>query len=367
MGFLQLARNRARIIAGLGRYHRTGRRRPIFAHLILTNRCNMKCRYCFVDVNSDIQSDLTLDEWRQTLDGLHRRGCISVTFMGGEPLLFDGVDALIDHAKGLGLNLDMITNGIGVEKHAAALAKLDAVMVSLDGPPEANAVNRGKNAFRVTLEAIEFFKKIGVPVRINCMANRQSRDAIPWMLDFARTHRVPITFNLLATFPPGRRELEEEIMLTREEAKDYYRTLLHLKRTDPERGRYILFSESALRHVIDYPLPYREVIWRRPGEVLDPRETCLFGQVWVHIDSNGDIYPCSTLWNIPERFQPGNLRSHGLDAALARSADLPCRSCFWPAPLEWRRMLTPRGMLDGLRITVTQVIGQRFTRRPTPP
>ena len=88
MRFLNLLTNRIKIVKGMARYHYFGEQRPIFAHLLLTNRCNLDCRYCFVDVNTIHKDDLDLDGWKKVIFDLRQRGCQAITFMGGEPLLF---------------------------------------------------------------------------------------------------------------------------------------------------------------------------------------------------------------------------------------------------------------------------------------
>ncbi|RMF83870.1 MAG: radical SAM protein [Nitrospinota bacterium] len=353
---MRLLYNRARIFAGIATYHYLGRRRPVVAYLLLTNRCNLRCRYCFVDVNTIYKSDFTLSEWEATLDNLKKHGGVSICLMGGEPLLFKDIDELILYGKRLGFNIEMTTNGFGLEKHIDAVKRVNAVMLSLDGPQEIMEKNRGKRSYDYVMRALELLQRHKVPVRINCVATKQNKDAIPWLLDFADKHNVWVTFSLTADFPPEAKDLEAEIMLTREEVKEYYRLLLRHKRA----GRKILFSEETLRYVIDYPLPYQEILWRN-GERLRPKETCLFGQTMIYINSNGDIYPCATLWNT-DKFQPKNIRKDGFEAALDHAARLPCKGCFCPGVPEWKRMATLRGALFGLKVTINQVWSHRLNR-----
>ena len=79
MGILNLLANRIKIVAGLFKYQKTGKPKPIFAHLLLTNRCNLDCRYCFVDVNTIHKSDLQLEEWKNLVAAFTRAlGCSPV-------------------------------------------------------------------------------------------------------------------------------------------------------------------------------------------------------------------------------------------------------------------------------------------------
>jgi MoaA/NifB/PqqE/SkfB family radical SAM enzyme len=341
--------NRARIWKGIAEYQYTGRKRPVIAYLLLTNRCNLNCRYCFVDVNKIQKDDMTLEEWKACLDDLWKAGGRSVTLMGGEALMAEGVDELIYYAKDLGFNVEMTTNGYLIDKHKDAISKLDAVMISIDGSkPDVNDLNRGKGSHRKAVEAIKKIKSWGVPVRANCVVTKTNYNDLDEILDMADELDVWITLSLTADFPEEQKELESELMLSREEVVNYHKRALEHKRN----GRKILFSEMGLQYVIDYPLDYQEITLRDGPQ--KPKDTCLFGQTFVYINSNGDIYPCATLWNSPH-FKPANLRTIGLQAALDVASNLPCKSCFCPGVPEWKRVTTIPGIIDGAKATISQI------------
>ncbi len=358
MGILKRAaflKNRGKILSSLLAYRYFGRKRPIFAHLLLTNRCNLKCRYCFVDVNTIYESDFTLEEWKDTVRGLHRRGCVSISLMGGEPLMFKELDALIDYIKSLGLNVDLTTNGISLRKKIETVRKVDSIMVSLDGREHAHDINRGKNSFKHAMDAIEALKENNIPVRVNSMVNRQSREELPWLLNFSKTNKIPITFNITNEFSESKRDFQDEVMLNEDEIRDFYRELRARITEDSELADLVLFSNKTIDHVINYPKPFNELILKEPGKKLKRNDMCWFGQVWVHIDSNGDIIPCSTLWNLPDKFTPKNIREHGLSDALENATKLPCQTCYWPAPHEWKEVTTLRGVLNRIGTTIVQL------------
>lgn len=341
--------NRAKIWKGIAEYQFFGRRKPVIAYLLLTNRCNLNCRYCFVDVNKIQKDDFTLEEWKKTLRDLKRNGGESVTLMGGEALMAEGVDELIHYGKKLGLNVEMTTNGYLIDKHVDAMKKLDAVMISIDGSnPAVNDANRGKGSHRKAIEAIKKIKSWGVPVRLNCVVTKSNYEDLDDILDMADELDTWITLSLTADFPEEAKELEKELMLSKEEVVDYHKRALKHKKN----GRKILFSEEGLQYVIDYPLDYQEIILR-DGNPPKSKDTCLFGQTFVYINSNGDIYPCATLWNSPH-FKPQNIRTVGLKQALDNASTLPCKSCFCPGVPEWKRLTSVQGILDGVKATVAQ-------------
>jgi len=70
--------------------------------MILTERCNFKCAYCR-GLRSDCQGDMPLPRAMQVLHQWGRQGLKNIRFSGGEPLLYPGLDNLVDLAGLLGV------------------------------------------------------------------------------------------------------------------------------------------------------------------------------------------------------------------------------------------------------------------------
>jgi len=82
-------------------------------NLFVTSRCNMRCRFCFG--SCQMQSQLTPTKRRLVLADVirqcHDAGIEKITFVGGEPLLFDGLDQVIQLAHSFGLTTCVVSNG----------------------------------------------------------------------------------------------------------------------------------------------------------------------------------------------------------------------------------------------------------------
>src|SRR6201996_8309578 len=106
----------------------------------LTDRCNLRCAYCMPPEGLDwlpAPELLSRDEVvRLVRIGVEAWGIREVRFTGGEPLLRRGLTDIIAATAALSPRPDisLTTNGIGLDKRAAALraAGLDRVNVSLD-------------------------------------------------------------------------------------------------------------------------------------------------------------------------------------------------------------------------------------------
>ncbi|MBT0566394.1 GTP 3',8-cyclase MoaA [Williamsia sp. CHRR-6] len=106
----------------------------------LTDRCNLRCTYCMPAQGLDWLDDaavLTTDEMIRLIGiGVSALGIRAVRFTGGEPLLRKDITQIIAAAAALHPRpeLALTTNGLGLDKHAGALAAagLNRVNVSLD-------------------------------------------------------------------------------------------------------------------------------------------------------------------------------------------------------------------------------------------
>lgn len=106
----------------------------------LTDRCNLRCTYCMPAEGLDWlpgEDLLGPDELARLLRiAVTRLGITSVRFTGGEPLLARHLEEVVATAAALRPRpeISLTTNGLGLERRAAALAQagLDRVNVSLD-------------------------------------------------------------------------------------------------------------------------------------------------------------------------------------------------------------------------------------------
>lgn len=105
---------------------------PYYAHLCVTERCNLRCRYC--QVWSRPSPELGVDQWKQIIDKAEQMGVAFLIFTGGEPLLYNGIFELIDHAASTGLATAITSNGsMGQARYTELLqTQIDKITISLD-------------------------------------------------------------------------------------------------------------------------------------------------------------------------------------------------------------------------------------------
>ena len=138
---------------------------PTSATLHLTENCNLRCKMCYFwgDTGSS-STDLT-DRKLEIMDFALAKKVISelnsvnafYSLFGGEPLTYPYLEDLILEIKKASATVDTPTNGTLLDKNAEMLVRtgFDSIRVSLDGPQEANDVQRGKGSYAKAMKGIE--------------------------------------------------------------------------------------------------------------------------------------------------------------------------------------------------------------------
>lgn len=76
----------------------------------VTEKCNFHCRHCYAKF--DEFNMPTVTDWKNVIDNCMSSGMVDAfNFAGGEPLLYNGLDELIEYVYSLGAAVSIITNG----------------------------------------------------------------------------------------------------------------------------------------------------------------------------------------------------------------------------------------------------------------
>ena len=142
----------------------------------LTDRCNMRCRYCMPREHFDShdflakEEILSYEELTTVVESLIPLGLTKVRLTGGEPLLRRDVCSFIEMLP-KELDLAMTTNGILLERFAVDLAAagLNRVTVSLDAldVETFQAMGDTDEKPETVLRGIEAARMAGLSVKVN--------------------------------------------------------------------------------------------------------------------------------------------------------------------------------------------------------
>ena len=156
----------------------------------VTDRCNLRCRYCmprevFGPDHAFLPREelLSFEEIARVARVMAGHGVRRIRLTGGEPLLRRGLGRLVELLAAIeGVeDLSLTTNGLLLARHAETLAAagLDRVTVSLDAldPGVLRAVADAPLDARVVLEGIEAAAAAGLaPVKVNMVVRRGLND-----------------------------------------------------------------------------------------------------------------------------------------------------------------------------------------------
>ena len=187
-------------------------RRIDYLRISVTDRCDLRCRYCMSEAMSFLprHAILSLEEIAELADAFIARGVRKIRLTGGEPLARRG---LTDLARMIGRHIEtgalneltLTTNGTRLADHAAALvdAGVRRVNVSLDSrdPDRFRHITRTGDVHEV-LGGIAAAQTAGLAVKINMVALRDfNEDEIAPMVEWCGQQGLDLT--LIETMPLG--------------------------------------------------------------------------------------------------------------------------------------------------------------------
>jgi len=212
----------------------------------LTDRCNFRCLYCLPETEAaqnfyrghwahlpnstpilqqwvPKQNILSFEEIERVVRLALSLGIQKIRLTGGEPLLRQGLENLVERLSGLeGLvDLAMTTNGFLFPQKARALrnAGLQRVSFSLDSLDRGNFKKiTGRDGLSEVLQSIKLAQEIGFsPVKVNAVIIRGLNDhEIEALAEFAGEHALSLRFIEFMPLDSARAWLKELVVPGRE-------------------------------------------------------------------------------------------------------------------------------------------------------
>jgi len=262
----------------------------------LTNRCNLRCTFCFNDASrtraaEELSAAEVLRFLKDVRPWLARRPLLAL--MGGEPLLAG--DRLLAVARGTGRRWEKLvsTNGLLVDDafaHGARDTGLQ-VQVSVDGAgPESHERIRGKGTFARATDAVGRLARAGAHAIMSMVAHRDNQGEIGAYLDLA----LGLGASEARVIPLKRVGAGKNAGLAMPDMRRLLGDTLRAVEGRPERGRLLgrdylsLLAQTCARS-------YR-------------RTTCGTGSQTILLDADGTVYPCQN--HCAPELAAGNIREH---------------------------------------------------------
>ena len=153
--------------------------RPYTLIAELTYRCPLRCPYCSNPLDyARHAEEIDTDTWRRVFHEAEALGVVQINLTGGEPLLRDDLELLIESANNLDLYTNLITSGIPLTFERLSRLKvlgLNSVQVSIQStrPTESDRI-AGAPSFHRKLETMRWVRSLELPLTVNVVLHRDN-------------------------------------------------------------------------------------------------------------------------------------------------------------------------------------------------
>lgn len=152
-----------------------------FLWLEVTGRCQLECVQCYADSGpSGTHGRMNSADWMRVLDQAVDLDVEMVQFIGGEPTLYPGLGALIDHALEVGLAVEVFSNLVHVTDQLWEVFSQPGVSLATSyysDDPDQHAAVTGRPSYARTKSNIAEAVRREIPLRAGVIDLGQSQRA----------------------------------------------------------------------------------------------------------------------------------------------------------------------------------------------
>lgn len=297
------------------------RRTPLIVSWLVTRRCNYRCGYC--DSWRTPGPELNTEQVCDLIDEFAREGTRQIIFTGGEPLVKEGIERIIERCAEQEIRVGINSNGALVPQKLPDLDDLRTLTLSLDGPERVQDKLRGPGCFRDVMNAIEAAQSRNLRLRLLTVLSSENLDDVPFVLETARSVGARIFFQ-----PATQQVLRGEHVNPYTPDPAAYKKVLDDLIAEKRSGQHstaIAHSLTGLRYLQNWPndCPIR----------------CAGGLLFCRVTPTGNLKICGQT-DIP----PGdnNCALLGVRRAFEAIPLITCDHCWCASRLEVNQLMMLR-------------------------
>ncbi len=300
---------------------------PLWLLAELTYRCPLHCVFCYNPVRyAGVQNELSTAQWIDVMTQARRLGAAQLGFSGGEPLLRDDLEELVQEAHRLGYYTNLITSGVGLNAARAQRLKdagLDHIQLSFqDSTRELNDFLSHTKTFELKQRVAQLIKAHDWPMVMNCVLHRHNLPHVRKIIDMA----VALDAEYLEL---ANTQHYGWAWLNRDQLMPTHAELLAAE-AEVQRFRAEQEASGAIRCRVLFVVP--DYFEQRPKACMNG-----WGSVFLSVAPDGLAMPCHNARDLPG-LQLQNVtqtpladiwqRSHAFNAFRGEDwMQPPCRSC----------------------------------------
>lgn len=297
---------------------------PLWLLAEVTYRCPLHCAFCYnpTDYDKHTQNELSTEQWINVLRDARKLGALQLGISGGEPLLRDDIEEIVEEAGRLGYYTNLITSGVGLtEKRISAFKAggLDHIQLSMhDITEEINNFITNTRTFELKKKVAAMIKDHGYPMVLNVVIHRYNIKHVKEILEMAEALGADFV-ELANTQYYGWSLVNRNQLMPTKEQIDEAEVITNEFRQRVGNKMKVYFV------VPDY-------FSERPKKCMNG-----WGEVFMIVTANGDVLPCHSARVLPNMVFP-NVKANGLGWVWQESPAFnkyrgddwmkePCRSC----------------------------------------
>jgi PqqA peptide cyclase len=163
---------------------------PLWMLAELTYRCPLHCVFCSNPLDyAAHDKELDTAAWLDLLTQGREMGAVQLGLSGGEPLLRDDLEQIVEHAHRLGFYINLITSCVGLTLERARALKaagLDHIQLSFqDSTRELNDFLSSTRTFELKSKVAGIIKEVGYPMVLNCVMHRYNLPHVGRIIEMA--------------------------------------------------------------------------------------------------------------------------------------------------------------------------------------
>ena len=208
---------------------------PKSVDLEITNRCNLRCKYCSHFTSAgDVDQDLSTEEWLRFFEELNRCAVMDVCLQGGEPFIHDDFKELVEGVVKNRMRFSILSNGTLITdemaEFLASTGRCNSIQVSIDGSVDTtHDAFRGKGNFFKAVSGLKSLMKYNLPATVRVTIHRKNVRELEAISEFLLEEIGLPAFSTNSASHLGLcRQNAEQVQLTAEERTLAMETLLRL-------------------------------------------------------------------------------------------------------------------------------------------
>ena len=168
--------------------------------------CNFRCSYCYVPDRSECRNELSREEIKDVILQAKTLGARKIIILGGEPSIYPHLVEMLRFLGREGLEIEMFTNGSGIDSDLAAVLAEEKVRVvlKLNSRDEAtqDRLAGKKGAFHIINTALATLRAAGYPspdqfLAISTVICRQNIKELPALWQWLREENIEPYFEVI--------------------------------------------------------------------------------------------------------------------------------------------------------------------------